>query len=1007
MSSNHLRKLSFWATWFFLLSFLVVPAKAATPSVDGGGTFNYSIGDPALSIGSGITITGGSAYDGQYIEFSISSSASSDILSFTKVATPSTTSGEISIVGTTAYVGTGSVAKQIGTIDITNDGTAGKPLRVNLAEGFTNSGFELGDTNSWTIVGSGNEDNFINLGATPLGGFPSVDNSDYSATYNVNAQGFLDGSGTSRTQTSRGNDNTKPQSATFTGMVQSSVKNEGTYALKLESSMTTGQTCDIVRGPAAVSSNFDLQAGDKVNFDWKAQGGQDWFDAYGYLVNQSDGTQIELLDTEGDRSNKPWETATVTIPSGGSGTYKFVFVNGTWDATCGQAAGGTLYIDNIRIVGNRVTDTMVQGIARLVTYRSSNTTTLLSGTKTVTLTAVPSDFGVGGVTSDTTDITINITGIQPPNISYTPSTLNAQPNTAITNLSPTNSGGASTSWSISPSLPAGLSFNTSTGVISGTPTAESPTTSYTITATNAAGSSTATIQLAVQNSRIVLPSSLLTFATSGADNNSFPQSEIKGTTVKLWKNVLTRAGYTFTGWNTKADGTGTSYADQASFNFDADFITLYAQWSLIKSTPTITWANPAYITTATPLSATQLNATASVPGTCAYTPALGATLPAGKPTLTCLFTPTDTTKYSTISKSVEIEVLAVPTLTWANPAAIKSGTALSATQLNATASAAGSFNYQPSLGAVLKPGKQTLKVTFTPTDTRLSPITKEVTIEITPALNPAAEAITTVSGGSNSGAITQTTTDATVVIKTLGVGLEKATATANQLTVFAKSDYSGKTTVVITVNDEARSVDLTVPVTVNPAAVAQGSFTITSASSSTATWQAASGAKSYRLSLDGKEICTSSTTSCQIPALTGPASKVVVKSLGADDTSSADKALAYEKPATPIEITSVNFATAKSTLTKSARNKLNAFASQVSALGLSTLVIQGHTDSVGGIDNQALSNARAQAAARYLRSKLANVNITVKGFGPNDPIADNSSDEGRAQNRRAGVYIGG
>jgi outer membrane protein OmpA-like peptidoglycan-associated protein len=129
--------------------------------------------------------------------------------------------------------------------------------------------------------------------------------------------------------------------------------------------------------------------------------------------------------------------------------------------------------------------------------------------------------------------------------------------------------------------------------------------------------------------------------------------------------------------------------------------------------------------------------------------------------------------------------------------------------------------------------------------------------------------------------------------------------------------------------------------------------------------------------------------------------------LGGDTTSSAARSLTYSNPATPIEITSVNFATAKSTLTKSAKSKLNAFASQVSALGLNTLVIQGHTDSVGGIDNQALSNARAQAAAKYLRSKLANVKITVKGFGPNDPIADNNSDEGRAQNRRAGVYIGG
>ncbi len=506
---------------------------------------------------------------------------------------------------------------------------------------------------------------------------------------------------------------------------------------------------------------------------------------------------------------------------------------------------------------------------------------------------------------------------------------------------------------------------------------------------------------------ITQPSSLLTFATNGADNNSYPQSEIKGTTAKLWKNVLTRAGYTFTGWNTKADGTGTSYADQASFNFDADFITLYAQWSLIKSTPTLTWANPAYITTATPLSATQLNATASVPGTCTYTPALGATLPAGKQTLTCLFTPTDTTKYSTVSKSVEIEVLAIPTLTWANPAAIKSGTALSATQLNATASLPGRFEYSPDLGFLPAAGKQKLTVVFIPTDSRLSKVTKEVEVEITPALLPNVGSITTTSGSLGSVLIRGITSNAKIEIRSLGYGLTSANVIGLSLEVTSKLDYSGKTTVVITVNDEARSVDLTVPVTVNPAAVSSGIFTISSSNTSVVNWSAAVGANRYQVTSGSSVICSSSTTSCQISHLLGPASTISVTALGGDTTSSAAKSLTYSNPATPIEITSVNFATAKSTLTKSARNKLNAFASQVSALGLNTLVIQGHTDSVGGIDNQALSNARAQAAAKYLRSKLANVKITVKGFGPNDPIADNNSDEGRAQNRRAGVYIGG
>ena len=51
-----------------------------------------------------------------------------------------------------------------------------------------------------------------------------------------------------------------------------------------------------------------------------------------------------------------------------------------------------------------------------------------------------------------------------------------------------NNGGPVVSWSITPALPAGLSFNTSTGEINGTPTAVSPSATYTITATNAGGS---------------------------------------------------------------------------------------------------------------------------------------------------------------------------------------------------------------------------------------------------------------------------------------------------------------------------------------------------------------------------------------------------------------------------------------------------------------------------------------------------------------------------------------
>ena len=70
-------------------------------------------------------------------------------------------------------------------------------------------------------------------------------------------------------------------------------------------------------------------------------------------------------------------------------------------------------------------------------------------------------------------------------------------NSAITGYTITSSGGAIASYSISPAAPAGLTFSTSTGLLSGTPTSVASATAYTITATNASGSATRTFTLTV------------------------------------------------------------------------------------------------------------------------------------------------------------------------------------------------------------------------------------------------------------------------------------------------------------------------------------------------------------------------------------------------------------------------------------------------------------------------------------------------------------------------------
>ena len=138
-----------------------------------------------------------------------------------------------------------------------------------------------------------------------------------------------------------------------------------------------------------------------------------------------------------------------------------------------------------------------------------------------------------------------------------------------------------------------------------------------------------------------------------------------------------------------------------------------------KTTPVITWSNPAGIVYGAALTATQLNANASVPGTFVYTPPAGTVLTAGaNQTLSTTFTPTDTTDYTTAIKNVLINVSkATPVITWPAPAAITYGGALGNGQLCAYASVAGTFVYTPPAGTVLPVGKgQTLSVAFTPSD---------------------------------------------------------------------------------------------------------------------------------------------------------------------------------------------------------------------------------------------------------------------------------------------------
>jgi serine/threonine protein phosphatase PrpC len=140
--------------------------------------------------------------------------------------------------------------------------------------------------------------------------------------------------------------------------------------------------------------------------------------------------------------------------------------------------------------------------------------------------------------------------------------------------------------------------------------------------------------------------------------------------------------------------------------------------SVGKARPAVSWTTPQPINSVTPLGPAQLNASASVPGTLAYTPASGVTLGPGDHSLSVAFTPVDTLNYTAARAGVSLKVteIARPVVTWRCPSSIPYGAALGEEHLCASSSVPGSFFYIPTAGNVLPPGKHKLSLIFTPED---------------------------------------------------------------------------------------------------------------------------------------------------------------------------------------------------------------------------------------------------------------------------------------------------
>ena len=378
------QKLSFVLALLMLISIFsgtMTTAAAASVSVSG---FNdnsridvpKSGGISAVKIDDDVTITGSGFSDGYLLIDNVGTACTGDVLTIMSDSNPNAY-GAISLVGSTVYLGTGSGTKQIGSIDETLNGEDGKDLKILLSTPLPNGGFESGEDN-WTFYNdfvklSGDSNTTTSWLWSSSSNYTRVSVKTENPYYNYNWVEPPDGS------------------SSYMYMYLSAL---------LDTAYGT------MHGPKITSNEFEANKGDSVSLNYYAKNTGDKYDVYGYIRDTSTGATQQLFYQRGDETNG-WQevTAEITLPS--SDNFVFEFICGSQDGTGGRVVSSELLIDNVRVLSDSVTASVVTNIARRVVLadvsQSPRTSALV---RTYKITAVDSS-GTSATSGTTAKVNIN------------------------------------------------------------------------------------------------------------------------------------------------------------------------------------------------------------------------------------------------------------------------------------------------------------------------------------------------------------------------------------------------------------------------------------------------------------------------------------------------------------------------------------------------------------------------------------------------------------------------
>jgi gliding motility-associated-like protein len=338
-----------------------------------------------------------------------------------------------------------------------------------------------------------------------------------------------------------------------------------------------------------------------------------------------------------------------------------------------------------------------------------------------------------GCSSAVIPFTISIAVLSPSGLSYTTPNVYTVGST-ITALNPSSTGGAITSYTISPSLPGGLTIDPTTGIISGTPSVVSSQTSYIVTGANGSGTSTATVVITVN---VAAPAGLIyttpNVYTVGSTITALNPSSTGGAITSYTISPSLPGGLTIDPTTGVISGTPSAVSSQTSYTVTGTnasgtitatvviTVNVAAPASLSYTTPnvytigtTITALNPS----STGGAITSYTITPNLPGGLTIDPTTG--IISGTPSAVSSqtsYTVSGTNISGTVTATVVITVNGLPplSLSYTTPNVYTKGTAIASLNPTNTGGALTQYSIAPNLPSGLTINPSSGIISGTPT----------------------------------------------------------------------------------------------------------------------------------------------------------------------------------------------------------------------------------------------------------------------------------------------------